>query len=296
MDPQSGTALHKLVLLLLIVTVVFLVTQVLYVPQTFASLVVNSSATDDACPAEETSRSSPPATFKQIEGNPGTHGEARVKQVHDRLDRMLEKVLHMKRGQRIRDGHTALIPKKTRCIEALSSIPSTKVVYEIGFNAGHSTASFLGSRPDSMMLSFDICNDGGGRGHPEYHSHSAAVIRDEFGTSRWSILCGDSKVSLPALAEYSPKLLRSVDLFSIDGRHDYEYVHADTKNAAVFVKDGGLMLFDDCEWDHTHKGIVEAFKTLENDGVLKATEVTEELCGLKRVEQQMCVYRVTHLA
>lgn len=110
-------------------------------------------------------------------------------------------------------------------------------VCEIGLNAGHSASTWLYSRPDIQLSSFDNGQ----------HKSAFAVTRfflDRF-PGRVSVRFGDSKISIQHAAALHHG---ACDLLLIDGGHDYPTAKADLISMHQLANATfNLVVFDDVE-------------------------------------------------
>eukprot|EP00966_Prymnesium_polylepis_P091786 2124593-Prymnesium_polylepis.1 len=80
-------------------------------------------------------------------------------------------------------------------VQAAQALPNrpTLLVCEVGFNCGHSTATFLESNPAIKTLSFDWQNPISSK---HYGLRARSFFRSRYG-SRFKVVDGDSKASIP---------------------------------------------------------------------------------------------------
>lgn len=107
---------------------------------------------------------------------------------------------------------------------------------EIGINAGHSLLVMLLANPSLKIYGFDICI------HP-YTEPCVDYLNSQF-NNRITFFKGDSRVTVPEFIENNPNL--GIDLFHIDGMHDYDTDH-DFQNSYKLAKNNSVMMWDDSD-------------------------------------------------
>jgi predicted O-methyltransferase YrrM len=110
-------------------------------------------------------------------------------------------------------------------------------ILEIGFNGGLSAATFLSSRDDVQLVSFDL-----GR-HP-YVSTAKEVIEEVF-PGRHRLILGDSRQTLPAFLASEPVARHAYDLVYVDGGHVDPVPASDLSYARQLLKPAGWVILDD---------------------------------------------------
>jgi predicted O-methyltransferase YrrM len=138
----------------------------------------------------------------------------------------------------------------------LKENPDIKLVGEIGFNVGMSSASMLNTRDDILVYSFDIGH------HP--HIQTQKKVIDECFPDRHVLLLGDSTKTLPLLYKLQPGPL--FDFIFVDGGHQDPVPYLDMMNSLKLLKPGGYMCVDDyCEqWGKY--GVIQAYNKLVENG------------------------------
>ena len=107
-----------------------------------------------------------------------------------------------------------------------------KNICEIGFYAGHSTATWLLANPNVIVHSFDFFNN-------KQMNKSKNILQSRF-PERIFTYPGSSLKTIPKLKKYL-----GCDLVHIDGRHHYKYVILDYINIKAHSHSDTLFLFDD---------------------------------------------------
>jgi predicted O-methyltransferase YrrM len=142
-------------------------------------------------------------------------------------------------------------------IEFLNAHPDCKILGEVGFNVGVSSAFMLGVRPDTLVYSFDLFEK----------SYSLAQKRmiDSIFPGRHLVITGDSTQTIPLLSKISKPIF---DFVFIDGGHEHPVPYLDIQNFLDLLKPGGYMCVDDyCEsWGM--KGVISAYNTFVKEGKL----------------------------
>lgn len=134
------------------------------------------------------------------------------------------------------EGFSQQIPEQTK--DLISLCKDCKLIIEIGFNAGHSSETFLkNSKAD--VLSFDIGY------HQDYLNIGKNYI-DNIYPDRHSLIIGDSTVSIPKF-KYELK----ADLIFIDGGHSYEVATADLLNCKKFSHKDTIVILDDTHFNES---------------------------------------------
>jgi len=128
-------------------------------------------------------------------------------------------------------------------VAADASAAASWIYFEIGFNAGHSAAMVLSAFPRANIRSFDLCS------HvyaiPNYEL-LRAKFKDLGGADRISLICGDSRQTLPqVITSLSDE--DKADVIRVDGGHSFDVASSDLLNARRLAKRGALVLLDDCE-------------------------------------------------
>ena len=120
----------------------------------------------------------------------------------------------------------------------VQQLPGSPTICEIGFNCGHSTATFLEANPRSRVINFDMTDL---KNFPWGHK-AKGWFKREYG-NRFVLVEGDSSVTVPAFFACNPSV--RCDLAVVDGAHDYVHplldivalVQASKCNASVIADD-----------------------------------------------------------
>lgn len=146
----------------------------------------------------------------------------------------LHEYLNSKFEKEPEEGHSGRWNEKTVAYRALINRAGLKTVCEIGFNAGHSSLTWLAANPDIHLYSFDLPHD--------YQHYGVEVINEKF-PGRLNLTNGNSLETLPQFFKEHPDVY--CDIAHVDGGHTYEIAIADLKNFFPRLKPGGMLLIDD---------------------------------------------------
>lgn len=147
---------------------------------------------------------------------------------------------------------------KIKNIQTLSI--GKKRICEVGFNAGHSLLLMIENNPDAEYVIFDLCNH-------QYSIPCLEYIAKQYPTTKIEFIIGDSKVSMSKYMRDNPNL--KFDLIHVDGGHDLENVINDYNNSYLLIEKGGVILFD----DYDYEVIKEFINTKINKGeIVKFTD------------------------
>lgn len=136
------------------------------------------------------------------------------------------------------DGNTYMVDSQYKLFHYLTwKLKFVHTVCETGFNAGHSSFSFLTARPDLIVHSFDI-------GHHGYVRPMAKYLQKKF-PGRLSITLGDSRKTIP---RYFVGESWTCDLIYVDGGHRLDVPLKDILNfARVASQPHNVILVDDVD-------------------------------------------------
>ncbi|MFC1670397.1 class I SAM-dependent methyltransferase [Spirochaetota bacterium] len=155
---------------------------------------------------------------------------------YDDLNKLLKKY-------KIVEGHTNLFPERHKCLVDLVKSNKIKNIAEIGFNAGHSSITFLLNNKKAKLWSFDLCTH-------KYYYESKKYIKSIF-KDRFNITCGNSLKTVPQFYKDNPDF--KFDLIHIDGGHLGEIPKKDIMNMVKLSHKDTLILVDDCNVVKTSK-------------------------------------------
>ena len=122
--------------------------------------------------------------------------------------------------------------------------PTTPLVCEIGFNAGHSAIAWLEGRADSQLRSFEL-------GSQPWHRPAAKFVQQRYGRHRFGMTLGPSQTTVPKAEARGLKC----DILSIDGDHLLRPAMQDIANMRKLAKPGlHVVVMDDtnCHWGMCH--------------------------------------------
>jgi predicted O-methyltransferase YrrM len=134
-----------------------------------------------------------------------------------------------------------IIERNTDKIKNIQKLSIGKeLICEIGFNAGHSLLLMLENNPMAEYVVFDLCNH-------KYTIPCLKYVAEQYPNTKIEFIAGDSIVSMPNYIKQNPNL--KFDFIHVDGGHDLENVINDYNNSLLLIKDGGLILFDDYDYE-----------------------------------------------
>ena len=133
------------------------------------------------------------------------------------------------------EGHSAKYPKKTEDLFQIAKSESIRRISEIGFNAGHSTTTFLTSNPSAFMLSFDL-------GMHNYVVKAKSFVDSTF-PGMHLLVIGSSHISVPAFIKLFPAC--RFDLIFIDGCHTIHMALTDIQSYKPYAHEETIVLLDD---------------------------------------------------
>lgn len=119
-------------------------------------------------------------------------------------------------------------------------------VLEIGFNAGHSSDTFLKNNKTLNIISFDI-------GRHDYVSHAKEYI-DIVYPGRHTLIIGDSTKTIPTFIKNNKD--KKYDFIFIDGGHEYETARADLENCYHLAHENTIVALDDTVF---REGIINGY-------------------------------------
>ncbi|MFY2789334.1 class I SAM-dependent methyltransferase [Rhodococcus sp. MALMAid1271] len=120
-------------------------------------------------------------------------------------------------------------------LSSLAARPSTKLICEVGFNAGFSSWAFLEVSPDTTVVSFDLA--------AYAYSATAKAHIDEHFPERHTLIQGDSHITIAAYAKEHPDV--RYDVIFVDGDHSVEGARADLDDLRGFATPDTVVIMDD---------------------------------------------------
>ncbi len=165
------------------------------------------------------------------------------------------------------EGHSGQLPEQILTYIQLVRAPFVRRVCETGFNAGHSTFTWLASNPDVHVYSFDI-------GDHRYSRRVAESLSGMF-PGRLTLTWGDSVQTLPAFRKSNPGV--SCDVIVVDGGHTAEIAQADMDNFRPMASKTNLVVLDDYPTPHFNKSLGAVWERKRSTG-----EISELFrCGFR---------------
>ncbi len=160
--------------------------------------------------------------------------------------------------QKFVEGHSGQLPEQILAYIHLVRLPFVKTVCETGFNAGHSTFTWLASNPEVHVYSFDI-------GYHAYAKPQAELLSGMF-PGRLTVTWGNSAQTLPFFRKSNPDV--RCDVIVVDGGHTPEIAQADMANFRLMANTNNLVVLDDYPTQY-YGSLGIAWKKLTDSGVLK---------------------------
>ena len=129
------------------------------------------------------------------------------------------------------EGHSGQSTVQTKFLQDKSKNSSVKNILEIGFNAGHSSRTFLESNKNVHVTSFDL-------GVYNYKPHKSEI--DNKYPDRHTLIIGNSLDTIPKFNND-----KKYDLIFFDGGHEYNVSYNDLKNCKRLAHSDTLVIMDD---------------------------------------------------
>jgi predicted O-methyltransferase YrrM len=129
---------------------------------------------------------------------------------------------------------------------------------EIGFNAGHSSVTFLAAKEDCTVVSFDIM--------VHAYARVGKNFVDAMYPKRHSLVEGDSLKTVPAFYQTHPTM--RFDLIFIDGGHDFTCAYGDLLNMRRLAKPQALVVMDDMNY----ASVAAAWDQCIKEGIITETQ------------------------
>jgi predicted O-methyltransferase YrrM len=175
------------------------------------------------------------------------------------LDEYLEQHgLHLSPVHSIKNEGYSSEAQRLQFFEDLQKLPHIKHVAEIGFNAGHSTETFLKASDHISLTSFDI-------NHHPYTNAGVEFMKKKY-ASRFEFIQGDS---LATVKEYAKVSAIKFDLVFIDGCHAYHCALNDLINCKALSHEGTEIWID----DYDAPSIIAAAEECMRKGILTIDSV-----------------------
>ncbi|OZF47018.1 class I SAM-dependent methyltransferase [Rhodococcus sp. 14-1411-2a] len=148
-------------------------------------------------------------------------------------------------------------------LSSLAARPSTKLICEIGFNAGFSSWAFLDASPDTTVVSFDLA--------AYAYSDAAKAHIDEHFPGRHTLIQGDSHTTIAAYAKEHPDM--RFDVIFIDGDHSVEGARADLDDLRALATAESVVIMDDITpWLWFGEGPTQAWQDAVEEGRILHTQ------------------------
>lgn len=131
-----------------------------------------------------------------------------------------------------------------------------KKIIEIGVNACHSLLLMLIVNPDAEYLLFDL-------NVHKYTKPTIEYIKKEFPNTKIEIIYGNSTETIKKYILDNPTQLNSYDLIHLDGGHTEDIFSQDYNNSKKLIKDNGVIIFDDYDYNDIKNFINSKIKEKE---------------------------------
>ena len=133
------------------------------------------------------------------------------------------------------EGNSQQFPAEPIILSHFARMNHVKDIMEIGFNAGHSSESFLMANSNAHVTSFDIGNVRAMQFGKEY-------IDARF-PGRHTLILGDSRTTVVEFKQNNPN--KRFDLIFIDGGHTYEVAKHDVIQSSGLAHKDTIIVVDD---------------------------------------------------
>lgn len=160
------------------------------------------------------------------------------------------------------EGHTQQSTEQTEYLK--NFVQEHQRIFEVGFNGGHSSETFLKNNSNVNVVSCDI--------GWHYYSRFGEMYLNKKYPGRFKLIYGDSKKVIPA---YADKYKEKFDAVYIDGGHEFEDALKDIINSKSLSTQETRLLVDDVIYQdnsnlyHANKGPTKAWAQLVEEGFLK---------------------------
>lgn len=111
-----------------------------------------------------------------------------------------------------------------------------KYSLEIGVDKGGSTLTLAAANPEGLVVSVDI---------DQASCENARKIAEAHGLGNLRVAQNDSLAHVKSLKEIEEQIGVKAELLFLDGRHDFLHCRAEYEGYRPFMKQGGIILFDD---------------------------------------------------
>jgi predicted O-methyltransferase YrrM len=143
-------------------------------------------------------------------------------------------------------------------MELMKKEQKIKRVLETGFHTGISAATFLDTRPDVQVVSFDIFWFD--------YTRKAKLILDKYYPRRNLLIAGNTMSSLSSF--FSQKNNIPFDLVFIDGGHEWPIPFYDLQIILSQIQEGTFVIIDDYCEAHGQQGVIRAVDEIIQLGLL----------------------------
>jgi predicted O-methyltransferase YrrM len=158
----------------------------------------------------------------------------------------------------------ALMYAEAYVLSLITAFTRPRRIFEIGTATGQSTLLMARQAPDAVIETLDLGSAlpalGVQADEPPWADVDAigAAFRGTEHDARITQHLGDS-----ATFDYEP-FAGAIDLVFVDGAHTYDYVRSDSQNALHVLAPGGVIIWDDCNYQNP--GVSKALHELQAAG------------------------------
>lgn len=142
-------------------------------------------------------------------------------------------------------------------LSSLAVRSTTKLICEVGFNAGFSSWAFLSASSDVTVVSFDLAAY-------DYSAAAKAHIEEHF-PGRHTLIRGDSHTTIAEYAKEHPD--KRFDVIFVDGDHSVEGARADLDDLRALATAESVVVMDDITpWLWFGEGPTQAWREAVDEG------------------------------
>ncbi|AYJ47523.1 class I SAM-dependent methyltransferase [Rhodococcus sp. P1Y] len=160
-------------------------------------------------------------------------------------------------------------------LSSLAARPGTRLICEVGFNAGFSSWAFLSGSPSVIVYSFDLAGYA--------YSSAAKEHIDELFPERHNLIRGDSHVTITEFAKQNPDL--RFDVVFVDGDHSPEGARADLADLRPMTTPETVVVMDDImPWLWYGEGPTTAWQEAVDAGLIAHRSFFQDGDPVEKIE------------